>query len=488
MKKVVAVLFGLFVVVALGVGVAVLVFLPRYVRAQLIEQAKRRGVELEPGEVSFGLGWVQVKDAKLSLVGLPSVRAKAGIIDVELARFTPQRFALTDVKVEATGSAAALEADLATWLRAHEAQFTEPVSMKPVAVEYRQQPSGAPSIAVSGGEVSAAQAELRLSASRFSVEEHELGAMRLTGKKNHAELAMTLGLSNLDNPTLSFDATAAEGWKLHIALAPVLLGKLGAALNTAMPLPSVTASGTFDLDLPRVLTPVAHPTGRADAALKGYVPPHPVELDGFVFGDTTEIASKFTVLPEQLKLVLEETRLKAGTFVLQGGGSVNVEAGGPRLRLNLTGALPCGALAGAAAQTRLGAALGRLTGKAARETLAGSVGVRVIVEADVLNLDKPRVLKTITPGCGLKPLSISELRALGELLPEALDPAVADDLAKLLKTPLALPQLPPDTNLDLSRLGKVPLPTLPLPTLPLPIPTPPKPEKPSAPRAPASGR
>ena len=488
MKKVVAILFGLFVLGALGVGIAVFVFLPKYVRAQIIEQAKRRGVELEPGEVSFGIGWVQVKDSNLSLVGLPSVRAKAGIIDVELARFTPQRFKLSDVKVEATGSAAALEADLATWLRAHEAQFTEPVSMKPVSVEYRQQPSGAPSIAITGGEVSAAETELHLNASGLKVEGHELGAVQLTGKKNHAELAMTLGISDLKNPTLSFDATSGENWKLHIALAPVVLGKLGAALNTAMPLPSVTASGTFDLDLPRVLTPVSHPTGHADASLKGYVPPHPVELDGFVFGDTTEIASKFTVLPEQLKLVLEETRLKAGSFVLQGGGSVGVEAGGPRLRLNLSGTLPCGALAGAAAQTRLGAALGKLTGKAARETLAGTVGVKVVVEADVLNLDKPRVLKTITPGCGLKPLSLAELHALGELLPEALDPAVADDLAKLLKTPLALPQLPPDTNLDLSRLGKVPLPTLPLPTLPLPAPTAPKPTKPSTPRAPASGR
>ncbi|HET9933318.1 MAG TPA: hypothetical protein VFQ35_21585, partial [Polyangiaceae bacterium] len=450
----------------------------------VIEQAKRRGIELEPGEVSFGLGWVQVKDAKLSLVGLPGIRAKAGIIDVELARMTPQRFTLNDVKVEATGSASGLQGDLSSWLRAHEAQFTEPVFMKPVEVQYRQQPSGGASMAITGGEISASHTELDVKASRFTIEGHELGAMKLTGKKSHVELAMTLGLSDIKNPTLDIEATVADGWKLHVALAPVLLGRLGAALNTAMPLPAVTASGTFDLDVPRVLTPGAHPSGRVDATLKGYVPPHPVELDGFVFGDTTELGSKFTVVPEQLKLLLEETRVKAGSFVLQGAGSVAVEAGGPRLRLNLSGALPCGALAGAAAQTRLGTALGRLTGKAARETLSGSVGVHVVVEADVLNLDNPRVLKTITPGCGLKPLTLAELRALGELLPDALDPRVADDLAKLLKNPLALPQLPPDTNLDLSRLPKLPLPVLPLPAPPTPAPA--KPSKPSTARPPAS--
>ena len=33
--------------------------------------------------MSFRLAWVQVKDAKLSLLGVPGIRAKAGLIDVE---------------------------------------------------------------------------------------------------------------------------------------------------------------------------------------------------------------------------------------------------------------------------------------------------------------------------------------------------------------------------------------------------------------------
>lgn len=480
-KQVLAVVFGLLVVALVGTGIAVAVFLPRYVRGQIVEQAKRRGIELEPGEISFRLGWVQVKDAKLALIGVPGVSVKAGLIDVELASFVPQRFALGDVHIEATGSAATLEASIASWLRAHEREFSEPVVMKPVTLEYRQSPSPPPDITVAGAEVSAEKSELHVTATRLSVQAKELGAIALTATKERAEVAMTLGLSDLKNPTLSFDATGGEHWKLHVALAPVTLARLGSAFNTALPLPNVTASGTVDLDVPRVMTPVAHPSGRADVTLKGYVPPHPVELDGFVFGDTTEVGTRFTLVPEQLKLLLEDTRIKAGAFALQGTGTLAMEGAGPILRLNLSGALACAALASAAAETRLGAALGRVTGKAARTTLEGSVGVRVVVEADLTNLDKPRVLPTITPGCGLKPLSLAELRALGNLLPDVLDPAVADDLAKLLKTPPTLPGLGAGVELDVSRLGKLPLPTLPLPT-------PPATPKPSAPRAPASGR
>ncbi|MFZ5892487.1 MAG: hypothetical protein ACOY0T_15615 [Myxococcota bacterium] len=480
-KKVLAILFGLLVLGLLGMGVLVAVFLPRFVHAEVVEQAKRRGIELEPGDIGFGLGWLQVKDAKLGLVGVPAIRATAKIIDVELARFTAQRFTLNQVTLEAVGEPTQLEADLGTWLRAHEAQFTEPVFVKPLSVQVRREPKGEAQLELDGAEISADKDQLRLVANSVALAGRKLGALRLNTKKDIAEIALTLGLSELANPLLSVEARQGELRKIHIALAPVTVARLGTALEMPLPLPNVTASGTFDLELPRAMTPLSHPSGRFDATLKGYIPPHPVELDGFVFGDVTEISSRFSVLPEQLRIQLEETRLKAGAFELKGGGSLGVEAGAPRLRLNLSGTLPCAALAGATAESRLGVALGRVTAKAARETLNGVVGVKVSVEAGLMELDKPRVLKTIVPGCGLKPLSIRELRALGELLPEALDPRVGDDLAKILSGPLpTLPNLGPDTKIDLSKM-----PALPLPTLPLPLPSA---AKPAAPRASASGR
>jgi hypothetical protein len=64
---------------------------------------------------------------------------------------------------------------------------------------------------------------------------------------------------------------------------------------------------------------------------------------------------------------------------------------------------------------------------------------------------------------------LAELSALGELLPEALDPKVAADFDALLKGPLpTLPNLGPDTQLNLPNFGALPG----LPTLKLPAPAP----------------
>lgn len=214
-------------------------------------------------------------------------------------------------------------------------------------------------------------------------------------------------------------------------------------------------------------SPPAGVSGRADFTLKNYVPPHPAELDGFVFGNATDFGATFTLEPEKSRVRLEQALVKAGNFVLEGAGELRLEGTRGRLILLLRGQLPCNLLAGAAAETRLGRALGRLTGKAAREVLSGSVGIRVAVDADPTDLPHARALKTISPGCGLKPLSLNELQALGELLPDALDPAVAKDLDTLLKNPLpALPNLGPDTKLNLPNLNALPLPQLQLPVPP----------------------
>jgi len=462
-KKVLAILFGLLVLGMLSMGVLVAVFLPRYVHGAVQEQARRRGIALEPGDISVGLGWLQIKDSKVSLVGVPAIQATVGIIDVELDGLTPKRFTLNRASIQLTGEATVQE-DLASWLRAHQSEFSEPVFVKPLSVEFRQAAKGDPALRIADGELSADRDHMRLNARELALASRKLGAMRLSAKKDSAELGITLGISELDNPILSVEARTGETRNFHAALSPVALGRLGAALQLELPLPLVIASGTFDAELPRVMTPLSHPSGRTDITLKGYVPPHPLELDGFVFGDSTEFSSRYTVFPEQLRVAFEDMRVKAGSFELKGTGSLGMDAGGPSLRMNLTGSLPCAALASAAAETRLGKALGRLTGKAAREALNGGVTVKVSVQASLLALDKPRILKTITPGCGLKPLTLGELRALGELLPSALDPAVGDDLAKLLKGPLpALPNLGPGTQIDLSQLGALPLPKLPLP-------------------------
>jgi hypothetical protein len=181
-----------------------------------------------------------------------------------------------------------------------------------------------------------------------------------------------------------------------------------------------------------------------------------------VFGDTTTVSSRFQLEPDALRVRLEDVVIKAGRFVLTGTGQVSWEVDHAKLSLRLSGQLPCAELASAAAESRLGRALGRVSGKAARQVLAGSVGVRVVVDADTREPERARTLKTITPGCGLRALSIAELVALGELVPEALDPRVLRDLQTLLEAPLpTFPNLGKDTQLILPGIGSLPFPPLP---------------------------
>ncbi len=462
LKKVFAILFGLAAVSVLGVTLLVALLLPRFVEAEVIKQAKQRGIELLPGEVAFGIGWLQLTDSEVRLIGAPAFRAKIGILDVELEGLEPKRFTLNQVKLDLVGDPSALLHEFDAWRRAHEASFPEPVFLKPLSVSLKRDAKSEPVLTLSDADLSLSQERARLNVGKLTVMKRELGAARVQRNKDDLDIALTLAQSSPENPVLALSFRGAEQQSLHVALAPVPLGRLGSVLQTQVSLPDVVLSGTFDFALPRVFTLQSHLTGRADFSLKGYVPPHPVELDGFVFGDTTQFSLSFNVAPAELGAALDPVKIKAGIFALQGSGRLALENCRPRVVLALSGKLPCNALAGAAAETRLGRALGRVTGKALRQTLNGSVHVKVGVDADPTAFDKARMLKTITPGCGLKPLTFAELKALGELGPEALDPAVLGDLGKLLDAPLpTLPNLGPDTKIDLSQLGKVPLPQLP---------------------------
>lgn len=469
-KKILLVLFALFVLGVLGIIALVAILVPRFVEDEVVAQAEARGIALVPGDISFGWGWLQIADAKLSLIGVRGLNATVGIVDVELDRMVPLRFTANQVKLEATGDPVALAQALGAWYTAHEKSFVEPVFVKPLTFNLRRDGKAEPTLSIAGAELKFEKERASARAASVKLAGRELGACSIAGGKGAAHVAVTLGQSSLENPLVTLDLQDAPKRALHLGLSPLALGRLGALFGKEMPLPEVQLSGSVEANFPPNTTPPAGVNGRADFTLKGYVPPHPAELDGFVFGDTTAFGARFTLELERARVRLDEAIVKAGSFVLEGAGELRVESERSRLILVLTGQLPCNALAGAAAETRLGRALGRVTGKAAREILSGGVGIRVAIDADPADPARARVLKTISPGCGLKPLTLAELTALGELLPEALDPQVAKDLETLMKGPLpTFPNLGPGTQLNLPKLN-----ALPLPTLQLPLPAPPK--------------
>src|SRR5690606_40131857 len=113
--------------------------------------------------------------------------------------------------------------------------------------------------------------------------------------------------------------------------------------------------------------------------------------------------------------------------------------------------------------------------QAARQAVAGFIQILVRVDADTRALADARVIRTITPGCGLKPLPLPDLHELPK---------------ERLELPGQLPPLPPELALH-SGLPALPsaLPPLPtslpsLPKLPSALPPPALPKLPELPRLP----
>lgn len=458
-KRLLIALFGLCTLGALALGVALYLLLPRWVESEVVLRARALGVEIAPGEVDFGLGWLKLSDSRVALRGVRGLSAKVGLIDVTLAGTEPTSIALSDANVEASADLTTLAAELEVWRAAHERDLKVPLTVKPFSLRVQRDPKSEPELLLEQGELTFDDGTLRARAGSVRLLGRSLGAARVETGKDQQRLGLTLGVSALDNPVLTLERTLGSSPRAHVALNPITLGKLATTLKVPLPLPDVVVSASVDSALPTAATPLSSLSGRTDITLKGYVPPHPAELDGFLFGDTTTISSLFTLEPLLLRVALSDFSIKAGRFELKGQGELRFFGVQPRLMLSLAGSLPCAALAGAAAETRLGKSLGKLTGNAARITLEGAVGVRVTVDADLTRPDTARVLKTINPGCGLKPLTLAELRALGELLPLALDPNVAKDFEKLLKTPASLANLGRDVTIELPPL--TPFPTLP---------------------------
>jgi ADP-dependent NAD(P)H-hydrate dehydratase / NAD(P)H-hydrate epimerase len=440
-KKILILLFGLVALGLVVLGIAAALTVPRLVEERVVAEARARGVELVPGKISFGIGWVQVTDARLGLLGVRGLSVRAGVIDAELRGLTPVRFRMARVQADGVGPALPFAQQLAAWLRAQGPKLREPLVVNPLSFTWREVPKDAPQIALDDAELRFEDERSALTAKRAMFGGKALGELRVRQSEQNLRADVTFDQSALDNPLLSLEFSDGSEQRLHVALAPVTLGRLGQIAGMELPHASVQVTGTVDARIPNNLAAGGHITGRVDVTLKGYVPPHPVELDGFVFGDTTTIGTAYRMTLAPPRIVLEQTTVKAGTFVLVGGGEIRLEGLDARLALLLSGDLPCSALAGAAAETRLGRALGQVAGKAVRQIVEGRVGVRVSVDALASAPGSALVLKTITPGCGLKPLTLQELVKLGELVPETLHPAVARDFEKLLQK--NLPSLVP---------------------------------------------
>ncbi|MEI9941791.1 MAG: hypothetical protein WDO69_31645 [Pseudomonadota bacterium] len=477
------------VVAALVLGVATIVLLlllPRYVEGKVLSTAEAQGVSLQPENISFGWGWVQVTQVKVNLDRVRTVEMQVGRIDVALDGLTPLSIDLTNIEGLVIGSITNVGLELSEWTKAHPGAYALPLSAKNVHVRFVEPVGTPPWLEVSGGELTRTKSGGVFAAQHTRFLGVDLGTVGAGFAREASSIALGFGEADLSKAPFRVEISPGGATPTaRFVLAPTPAERLAKPLGLGL-LVGGAASGVVVSSE----TTIAFASGAAagsvsgvsNLTLKGYIPPHPFELDGFIFGDTTTFDTKFTLPVTRDRITLTESRLKAGKFELSGDGLLSRGSDHSEATLNLSGELPCSALAGVEAQSRLakllGGALAGKAGKLAEKLVNGSVRVGLKLSADTRQLSAAHIERTIGVGCGLHPLSLAELSKLlpadvNELLKSL--PTLPNDLSSLpglSSLPSSLPPLPsgmPPLPAGLPQLPNLGLPTS-LPTLPPPTP------------------
>jgi hypothetical protein len=328
----------------------------------------------------------------------------------------------------------------------------------------------------------------------------DLGKVGASFARENSAIALGFGEADLGRAPFRVEVNPAPPTPTaKFTMAPIAAERLAKPLGVALPVPGVVVSTETTLSFAGAGAAETI-QGVTSVTLKGYVPPHPFELDGFIFGDTTTFDGKFSIPPLRDRITLTEAHLKAGAFELRGNGLIVRGSDHSEATLTLNGQLPCSALGSVEANSRvskiLGSELGAKAGQFAEKLLNGSVAIGISVAADTRNLAAAKVVRTIGIGCGLHPLTLAELAKLVPLPPDVTAllqglPALPGDLSSLpalptlLPSPSGLPPLPsgvPALPTSLPQLPNLGLPVF--PPLPTAAPTPtPKPAASSSTKA-----
>ncbi|HEY6078761.1 MAG TPA: hypothetical protein VIW29_08155, partial [Polyangiaceae bacterium] len=383
--------------VALGivvVGVALIliglfVVLPSYIEKRVVAEAEARGIVLSPGELSFGWQWLQLSGASAKLIGAPSIEAKLGLVDLQLQDMQPTLIELSDVQLGVSGTLPRVLLELGEWTKNHPSAYELPVVASRISVRVAEQAAGAPWLLVTGGFLTRTVAGAAFSAQSCKLGGFELGKVGAGFTKTGGNVTLGFGDQSAQAAPLRLDASldATGAGKMLVVLTPTKLGLLGQGLGIPLPLPDVIASGDVELALPPGLTG-GEVKGKLRSSLKGFVPPHPPELDGFVFGDLTTFDTELSIDAPRNRVTLSNSKLQAAKFQLNGGGSIVRQGPSATVDVLLKGTLPCDALAGAAAESRLGQLLGRASGRQGKRTalsiVRGDVSVEVGIQGNSL--------------------------------------------------------------------------------------------------------
>jgi hypothetical protein len=308
-----------------------------------------------------------------------------------------------------------------------------PVDVEGGAVTWYFDTGSTPSLALSGVRYAA---DMRRLTSSFEIFGRAGGELSLSP----AQAQITLG--DPTRPALRLDVhlmPASQRAEISLELRKFPLRQLeGEWLRLTQALRAIDVDGRANMTIPTGLT-MSVPTGHVLLTLHGLQFPVPREVEGLVHGSPPQLSGKFSASRLLDQLTFPEVTFLTGSLEMRGHAGIDIQDGGVHVRANLSGPLPCRAIAESAAHAHAESALSRLLGRIALRTLTGSVQVVAALEAQTPELEDAQVFTSIGVGCGLQPLPI--------------DPGFPRELLERLPRPMLeqLPKFP-----DLPRPGGSP--------------------------------
>ncbi|WP_437825218.1 hypothetical protein [Sorangium sp. So ce1153] len=423
-----AVIAALVVLAVLAAAVAALLVLgPPAIRRRIIAEARARGVALEPGVVDLGLGAVRLRGARFSLLGVRGLSGTVARTTIELRGLSPARIAADGVDLTLVGTDA-LEG-LPAWVAQHGPRAAAlPLTTSRVRLGLRDRDGGPEVLALADGSLqrratASGQGAAApspgapspgapppeagvLKQARVLVDGKEIARTDVAWSIGAASIALGFGGEDVAAAPLRAELRPLPSPSASIALAPVPLTAVGALLGVDVGAAKMIVSGTLDLRLAegadRTALSQAPLEGPIALTVKGFTLPHPKELDGLLFGDTTTLKADARISGDRQRVALGGVEVAAGALKLTGTGTIERAGADASIGMDLSGSIPCSLLAGSAAMSHLTGAVGLLARDLMSRTLAGSVAVRARVDARASRLTAARVTPSAILRCKLR--------------------------------------------------------------------------------------
>ncbi len=400
------------VIVLLGAGVGI-------VHRPLIEwwirrEALKRGVQLDFAGLSITPGHIVLRQTQVLLVGVPGLQAGFVELAIDLQGVEPTQIVASDAVVDVTDPIEQVYVALESFAVKHADTLHLPVRAQG---DVRFGVPSSPWMSLSGTADAAGDGDVRFDGT-LKVAQTNLGKLKLHRAKEGMvdaefalpvtdkpllKLSVDVGKHPKDKPLLKLSVDVGKRpLEAKVSVASVKVEDVCRAFNVPLPTGFAGAFVEGNLSLFVADKPADMHRGSASFLVSGWVPPHPRELDGIVYGRDTKLGATFEVPSDLGEMRITKASVEAGALRLAGGGNVVRDGLSARIKLDLSGNVACSELGASAIGSYVSGFMGDVLRGVARMGVGGTVKTRVLVDVDTKALDKAKVDQAVDIGCRLR--------------------------------------------------------------------------------------